>query len=157
MDFASAGRADADAEDALALSLDQVVDDSAEADDETSADRDYALPDDVAFVASDHIDLDVAPPSLRRNDDRSQFGAMPDMALSADLADHLLDSTTQVAAREAFSRLGGMAIGGGGQTVEGVVREMLRPMLKSWLDENLPSIVERLVEREIERVSRGGR
>ena len=41
-----------------------------------------------------------------------------------------------------------------GQTLEGIVRELLRPMLKQWLDENLPSIVEEKVQAEIERVSR---
>lgn len=41
-----------------------------------------------------------------------------------------------------------------GNTVEGMVREMLRPMLKSWLDANLPSIVEREVRKEVERIAR---
>ncbi len=41
-----------------------------------------------------------------------------------------------------------------GNTVEGMVREMLRPMLKSWLDTNLPSIVEREVRKEVERIAR---
>lgn len=41
-----------------------------------------------------------------------------------------------------------------GNTVEGMVRDMLRPMLKSWLDANLPSIVEREVRKEVERIAR---
>src|SRR5262249_18634046 len=41
-----------------------------------------------------------------------------------------------------------------GQTVEGVVRELLKPMLKEWLDRNLPSIVEARVEAELERIAR---
>jgi cell pole-organizing protein PopZ len=41
-----------------------------------------------------------------------------------------------------------------GQTIEGVVRELLRPMLKDWLDENLPRIVEARVEAELERIAR---
>lgn len=41
-----------------------------------------------------------------------------------------------------------------GQTLEGIVRELMRPMLKQWLDENLPSIVEAKVQEEIERVAR---
>jgi uncharacterized protein len=44
-------------------------------------------------------------------------------------------------------------IGGGGKTLETLIKEMLRPMLKDWLDENLPALVERLVEREIHRIS----
>jgi len=41
-----------------------------------------------------------------------------------------------------------------GQTVEGVVRELLKPMLKEWLDQNLPAIVESRVEAELERIAR---
>jgi cell pole-organizing protein PopZ len=41
-----------------------------------------------------------------------------------------------------------------GQTVEGVVRELLKPMLKEWLDRNLASIVEARVEAELERIAR---
>ncbi|MAB70269.1 MAG: hypothetical protein CMH89_11660 [Oceanicaulis sp.] len=44
-----------------------------------------------------------------------------------------------------------------GQTLEGIVRELMRPMLKQWLDENLPSIVEEKVQAEIERIARRGR
>jgi uncharacterized protein len=41
-----------------------------------------------------------------------------------------------------------------GQTVEGVVRELLQPMLKEWLDQNLARIVEARVEAELERIAR---
>jgi hypothetical protein len=41
-----------------------------------------------------------------------------------------------------------------GQTLEGIVRELMRPMLKQWLDENLPTIVEQKVEAEVERIAR---
>ncbi len=44
-----------------------------------------------------------------------------------------------------------------GQTVEGVVRELLKPMLKDWLDHNLPAIVESRVEAELERIARMAR
>ncbi len=46
---------------------------------------------------------------------------------------------------------------GGGNTIEGVVREMLRPMLKEWLDDNLPAIVEKSVEAEVQRIARMAR
>ena len=48
----------------------------------------------------------------------------------------------------------GPNLGGGGKTIEEVVKEMLRPMLKDWLDRNLPPMVERMVEREIVRLTR---
>ncbi|NBX03473.1 MAG: DUF2497 domain-containing protein [Alphaproteobacteria bacterium] len=41
-----------------------------------------------------------------------------------------------------------------GNTVEGMVKQMLRPMMKSWLDANLPIIVERIVEREVRKLIR---
>lgn len=44
-----------------------------------------------------------------------------------------------------------------GQTVEGVVRELLKPMLKDWLDRNLAAIVEARVEAELERIARMSR
>jgi uncharacterized protein len=144
----------------LALSLDQVVeaeeepepvemallDDQPEAEADESEDDSPDSPDDIAFV------IDEVPP-----EPAPQPSTMPDPDLSDDLAGQLLDETAEAAASEAFSRLGVLSLGAGGQTIEGVVKELLRPMLKSWLDENLPAIVERLVEREIERVSRGGR
>lgn len=48
----------------------------------------------------------------------------------------------------------GPTVGGSGQTIEDLVKEMLRPMLKDWLDANLPPMVERYVEREITRLTR---
>ena len=41
-----------------------------------------------------------------------------------------------------------------GETLDGVVRELLRPLLKAWLDEHLPAIVEERVQAEVDRVSR---
>ncbi len=41
----------------------------------------------------------------------------------------------------------------GGDTLEGLVREMLRPMLRDWLDAKLPGMVEAMVAREIARIS----
>ena len=146
---------------ALELSLDQVVDEhEAPAGDfaadltEEDAEVGFSVPDDVAFVGLEAADADMPEPAA------PAANAMPDPKLSDDIADRLLESTTQAAASQAFARLGSfgaMGLGAEGQTIEGVVRELLRPMLKAWLDENLPSVVERLVEREIERVSRGNR
>ncbi len=81
--------------------------------------------------------------------------AMPDPELSTQMADKLLEPTTDAAVRHTFSKLSALSMGGADLTLEGIVRDMLRPMLKEWLDENLPATVERMVEKEIERVSRG--
>ncbi|MEO1040575.1 MAG: DUF2497 domain-containing protein [Pseudomonadota bacterium] len=70
--------------------------------------------------------------------------------------DSLLDETAAGAAAGMFAALSDnlRVSSDQGQTLEGIVRELLRPMLKQWLDENLPTIVEEKVEAEIERVAR---
>jgi len=80
---------------------------------------------------------------------------LPDPTLTSDLANQLLEPTTEAVVRSSFSRLNPLPLGNQGVTVESMMREMLRPMLKEWLDENLPTIVERMVEKEIARVARG--
>lgn len=109
--------------------------------------------------ATNHMDLsaieDVAP--MTEDYAADTTSALPDPHLSDDIADQLLEPTTQAAASSAFSKLDALTLSSNGQTVEDLIREMLRPMLKGWLDENLPGVVEKLVQREIERVSRGKR
>lgn len=89
----------------------------------------------------------------------SRAAPMPDPTLSSDMAEQLLAPTTDAAVKGTMSKLtAAAAIGvGSGQTIEGMMREMMRPMLKAWLDENLPALVERVVEREIARISRGAK
>jgi len=41
-----------------------------------------------------------------------------------------------------------------GETVEGMVVNMLKPMMKEWLDANLPQIVDRIVEREVRKLTK---
>jgi len=74
------------------------------------------------------------------------------------VADELLSPSTQSRVTGMFGQLSqGAAVSESpeGQSLEGLVRDMLRPILHQWLDDNLPGIVERMVEREIKRVSRG--
>jgi cell pole-organizing protein PopZ len=68
----------------------------------------------------------------------------------------IISNPTATAAAGALSRLAGTLkiADTPGQTVEGVVRELLKPMLKEWLDRNLPAIVEARVEAELERIAR---
>lgn len=40
-----------------------------------------------------------------------------------------------------------------GETVEGLVMQLLRPLLKEWLDANLPAIVQQEVQREVRRIT----
>lgn len=71
-------------------------------------------------------------------------------------AEPIIGASTASAAAGALSRLAGTLkiTDTPGQTVEGVVRELLKPMLKEWLDRNLPAIVEARVEAELERIAR---
>lgn len=68
----------------------------------------------------------------------------------------ILSTPTTHAAAGSLARLAGSLriADTHGQTVEGVVRELLKPMLKEWLDKNLPAIVESRVEAELERIAR---
>jgi cell pole-organizing protein PopZ len=121
-------------------------------------------PDDIAFDIEEPEPAPVftpppraAAPSFERPAPRPVAAAapMPDPTLSADIAEQLLEPTTQSAVKSTFAKLSGIQTVGSGVTIEDMMREMLRPMLKEWLDENLPSVVERMVEKEIARVSRG--
>ncbi len=70
--------------------------------------------------------------------------------------DAIVSEPASFATADAFMRLSGaLRISDrAGQTLEGVVRELLKPMLKDWLDTNLAGIVEARVEAELNRISR---
>ena len=126
-------------------------------------------PDDIAFEPEPLPEPEPVPPPVRvappppppveqRERPRptpAQAAPMPDPRLSADIAEELLEPTTNAAVRSNFSRLASLGVGTPSLTIEALVRDMLRPMLKEWLDENLPTVVERMVEKEIARISRG--
>lgn len=116
-------------------------------------------PDDIAF---DTAPEPVAPrpaPSYERPRPAavSHAAPLPDPRLTSDMAEQLLEPTTQSVIGRSFSKLTNLSTVGSNVTIEDMMRDMLRPMLKEWLDENLPAMVERMVEQEIARVSRGGR
>jgi cell pole-organizing protein PopZ len=127
-------------------------------------------PEDIQFEVEAEPEPEPPPPPVMRAPEPpprpveaprqaasvARAAPMPDPTLSDDIADQLLEPTTDAAVQGAMSRLGSLADTGiGGMTLEAMIRQMLKPMLKDWLDENLPSLVERLVEREIARISRG--
>lgn len=133
------------------------------ADEEAAVDLEEASEEIAAhLVEADDIDFTAAGNTSDEPDETDEpapatASPLPDPDLSADMAEQLLDTTSEAAVSHAFAKLGNLALGNSGITIETMIREMLRPMLKEWLDENLPSMVERMVEREIERISRGGR
>ncbi len=65
--------------------------------------------------------------------------------------------TTNMGAQSFLHLERAIRMGNAGDTLEGIVKELLKPMLKGWLDENLPGLVERLVEQEIQKMSNQGR
>lgn len=93
-----------------------------------------------------------APAPTRPVAQPTQAAASPAVAVG----DTIISQPTASAAAGSLSRLAGtLRIADmPGQTVEGVVRELLKPMLKEWLDRNLPAIVEARVEAELERIAR---
>jgi cell pole-organizing protein PopZ len=73
--------------------------------------------------------------------------------------DPLVDAAPATAAAGMFAALSeSMRVSSEqGQTLEGIVRELMKPMLKQWLDDNLPAIVEEKVQAEVERIARRNR
>lgn len=159
----------------LALSSEQILRDTAAEDSggpgmsfedmlgESASSPSLVDPDDIAFETEpepEPVPVMAAPrpqPAPRPAAPVSMAAPMPDPDLSSDMAEQLLEPTTQSAVASTFARLSNLSTIGSGVTIEAMIREMMRPMLKDWLDENLPAIVERMVESEIARVSRGGR
>jgi uncharacterized protein len=83
----------------------------------------------------------------------------PRPVMAEPASDTILSKPTSAAAAGSLARLAGSLriADTAGQTVEGVVRELLKPMLKEWLDQNLAAIVEARVEAELERIARMSR
>ena len=67
-----------------------------------------------------------------------------------------IDSLSKLAGvnKPASSEISDLKFSGQGDTIEGIVIQMLRPMLRDWLDQNLPAIVERIVQNEIRKLVR---
>ncbi len=159
---------------ALALSAEQILRETAAADeddghglsfseligDESHAPVGLVDPDDIAF---DSAPEPMPPPQAAPAYERpraapvARAAPLPDPRLTSDMAEQLLETSTQSVINRSFSRLTNLSTVGSNVTIEEMMRDMLRPMLKEWLDENLPSMVERMVEQEIARVSRGGK
>ncbi len=120
-----------------------------------------AVDDDIVFEAVEQVVVEETaasePEPAATPTQASAETAMPSPASAATPAtDTILSQPTASAAAGALARLAGTlrVSDTPGQTVEGVVRELLKPMLKEWLDRNLPAIVEARVEAELERIAR---
>ena len=105
--------------------------------------------DDIVFEAVEQVVAAAAPAPM-------PAAAPAPVADAAPPEPTILAPPTTHAAAGSLARLAGSLriADTNGQTVEGVVRELLKPMLKDWLDKNLPAIVESRVEAELERIAR---
>jgi cell pole-organizing protein PopZ len=118
-----------------------------------------AADDDIVFEAVEQVVAEevYTPPPTPAPTPTPIETVMPSQATAvAPSVDTILSTPTANAAAGSLARLAGtLRISDApGQTVEGVVRELLKPMLKEWLDKNLPAIVESRVEAELERIAR---
>ena len=71
----------------------------------------------------------------------------------------LVSEATATASRSSLAALSALVVKPevhGGDTLEGLVREMIKPMLSEWLEAKLPDVVERLVAQEIRRITDRG-
>jgi uncharacterized protein len=77
---------------------------------------------------------------------------------AVDPIERLVGDQVAAQASNTFSRLntGLPGMFASGNTVEGLVAELLKPMLREWLDDNLNRIVEEKVEAEVARLARRG-
>jgi cell pole-organizing protein PopZ len=76
--------------------------------------------------------------------------------MPVDTSAEIISPVATAATRSAFESLSALIVKPevhGGDTLEGLVREMIRPMLKEWLDARLPEVVEAMVAKEISRIS----
>ena len=115
------------------------------------------------MAADDLMVFDEEPPTpppplvqARRVEPKPAPAPAPEPMMMEDSVDSIVGEPAVAAAAGAFTKLAGtLRISNApGQTLEGIVRELLRPMMKEWLDAHLPAIVEAKVEAELERISR---
>lgn len=122
---------------------------------QTHTEETHAPEDDIVFEAVEDI-VAAAPPVRAPEPIAHAPTPVRTQHVEAPASDNIISQPTASAAAGSLSRLAGTLkiADTAGQTVEGVVRELLKPMLKEWLDRNLPSIVEARVEAELERIAR---
>ncbi len=110
----------------------------------------------VEIVIMDREDEPEPEPEPERDPTLEEMAASDPEPEPAPSGDELISDATAAAAAGVLGRLSSdLRISDTpGQTLEGIVRELLRPMLKDWLDHNLRDIVEAKVEEAIDKVHR---
>lgn len=112
-----------------------------------------AIPEEPDDALDDLVVFDEPPPEPPMPKPAPAKPAPAPMAMEDEA---ILSEPARAATADAFMRLSGALriADHPGQTLEGVVRELLKPMLKDWLDTHLAGIVEARVEAELNRISR---
>jgi cell pole-organizing protein PopZ len=130
--------------------------DLTQTDEPVAAAPDLAPDDDIVFEAVEQAVAEETPVAEPARAIEPEPELAPQRAAPEQHGETILAPPTTSAAAGALARLAGSlrVSDTPGQTVEGVVRELLKPMLKEWLDKNLPAIVEARVEAELERIAR---
>jgi uncharacterized protein len=102
-------------------------------------------PDEDDLLVFDQASEPAPPPKPQRH-----------VAMSTPTHESIVSQPVVSATAHSFTRLAGTLrlSDTEGQSLEGVVRELLQPMLRDWLEHNLPAIVEAKVEAELDRISR---
>ncbi len=109
----------------------------------------------VAPVVEKSAVFEVESSSEIMDDDVLELNERAPDVMVDEVAD-IVSPAAAEASRSALSSLSRLIVKPaveGGDTLEGLVREMLKPMLKDWLDANLPEVVERVVAQEVARIS----
>jgi cell pole-organizing protein PopZ len=102
---------------------------------------------------------DSGTPTQSHNDHAAPGGQPATETPSTETKAPLVSDAALNASRSSIAALSALIIKPevtGGDTLEGLVREMLKPMLADWLDQRLPDVVERLVAQEISRITARG-
>jgi uncharacterized protein len=102
------------------------------------------------IISTDVVAARRLPSAVAPADDVLELGEAPARAPD----EGLVSGRAAEASKAALAALAGVTVNPAapGNTLDGLVRDMLRPMLKDWLDANLPDLVERVVTREVARI-----
>ena len=128
----------------------------AEPEQESDTDEDVLeLTEEMVEVASeDDIERIMAKAEAAEEPEPTEEPIFDEPSVEPDV---LVADITERASQETFDKFSALMVAGydgSGNTLEGLVRELLKPMLQAYLDENLPDIVKEVVEREVARIAR---
>lgn len=131
------------------------------ADAETDAPPEAVAEDTEVFELTNVVEPEAPPPrprpALVEPADDLAFESEPEPTAAAPVGDDGLVAPAVIeraaSAFEALHRNVAVAATPAGNSLEGLIREMMKPLLKQWLDDHLPALVENIVREEVERAA----